>query len=55
MKHPRKGSKKEFQVAKKPLQSDRLLVRECAKLDPNEERQLAEEGLALELDQWPKY
>lgn len=28
------------------------LARELAKLDPNQEKQLAEEGLG---DQWPKY
>ncbi|MBI4588478.1 MAG: ribbon-helix-helix protein, CopG family [Candidatus Rokubacteria bacterium] len=31
------------------------LARECAKLDPKEERALAEEGLAGSLDTWPEY
>lgn len=31
------------------------LARECAKLDPNEEKQLAEEGLSDALDEWPAY
>jgi len=31
------------------------LARECAKLDPKEERSLAEEGLAGSSDQWPEY
>jgi Arc/MetJ-type ribon-helix-helix transcriptional regulator len=31
------------------------LAQECAKLDPNEEKALAEEGLSEELNQWPKY
>ena len=31
------------------------LARECAKLDPAFERQLAEEGLAEDLKQWPEY
>jgi Arc/MetJ-type ribon-helix-helix transcriptional regulator len=31
------------------------LARECAKLDPAEEQQLAEEGLAHELESWPEY
>lgn len=31
------------------------LARECAKLDPNEERALAEEGLAGGRDTWPEY
>ena len=29
------------------------LARECAKLDPRAEQQLADEG--LDLDQWPEY
>jgi hypothetical protein len=31
------------------------LARECAKLDPAEERALAEEGLGAELETWPEY
>ena len=31
------------------------LARECAKLDPKEERRLAEEGLAGALEGWPEY
>ncbi len=31
------------------------LARECAKLDAQEERALAEEGLSSELDAWPAY
>jgi metal-responsive CopG/Arc/MetJ family transcriptional regulator len=31
------------------------LARECAKLDPAEERALAEEGLAGSTDTWPEY
>ena len=31
------------------------LARECAKLDPKEERALAEEGLAGSQDTWPAY
>ena len=31
------------------------LVRECAKLDPIYERELAEEGIHEEIDQWPEY
>lgn len=36
------------------LQQERL-ARECTKLDPNFEKQLAEEGLSQELDAWPDY
>ncbi len=31
------------------------LARECAKLDPEFERSLAEEGIAPELEEWPEY
>jgi metal-responsive CopG/Arc/MetJ family transcriptional regulator len=31
------------------------LAQECAKLDPQFEKSLAEEGMAQELDQWPGY
>jgi metal-responsive CopG/Arc/MetJ family transcriptional regulator len=31
------------------------LARECAKLDPHEERALAEEGLAGGAETWPEY
>ena len=31
------------------------LARECAKLDADEERSLAEEGMAGELEKWPAY
>jgi len=31
------------------------LARECAKLDPREERTLAEEGISKELGEWPEY
>ena len=31
------------------------LARECAKLDPDFEKTMAEEGLSEELSQWPEY
>lgn len=31
------------------------LAQECAKLDPEFERSLAEEGFSSELEEWPKY
>jgi Arc/MetJ-type ribon-helix-helix transcriptional regulator len=31
------------------------LVRECAKLNPRHERELADEGLAGDLLEWPEY
>lgn len=36
------------------LSRDRL-ARECAKLDPVAEAHLADEGMALEPEQWPEY
>jgi metal-responsive CopG/Arc/MetJ family transcriptional regulator len=36
------------------LERDKLSL-ECEKLDPQEEMKLAEEGFALEKDQWPEY
>jgi len=31
------------------------LAQECAKLDPEFEQSLAEEGLSLEMEAWPEY
>lgn len=31
------------------------LARECAKLDPEYEQNLAEEGFSMEIDEWPEY
>ena len=31
------------------------LARECAKLDPEDEKALAEEGLNRDLSEWPEY
>jgi len=31
------------------------LARECAKLDPNSEKAMADEGLARDVAQWPEY
>lgn len=36
------------------LESGRL-AKECAKLEPAQERKLAEAGMASEADQWPEY
>jgi metal-responsive CopG/Arc/MetJ family transcriptional regulator len=33
----------------------RRLAQECAKLDPEFEQSLAEEGFASELEEWPEY
>ena len=31
------------------------LARECAKLDPKAEQEMADEGLAADLESWPEY
>ena len=31
------------------------LAQECAKLDPKFEQEMAEEGFAAEMDEWPEY
>lgn len=31
------------------------LARECAKLDPDFEQSVAEEGFSMEIDEWPDY
>ncbi len=38
----------------KRMERSRLAL-ECAKLDPNFEQILAEEGISKELSQWPEY
>lgn len=43
-------------VADKLARMDRMrLARECAKLDPAEERALANESLVAEAGSWPEY
>jgi metal-responsive CopG/Arc/MetJ family transcriptional regulator len=43
-------------VAEKLARIDKSrLARECAKLSIDEERSIAEEGMAEELEQWPRY
>ncbi len=31
------------------------LARECAKLDPDNEQAIAEEGFSMEFEEWPEY
>jgi Arc/MetJ-type ribon-helix-helix transcriptional regulator len=38
----------------KKLEGNRL-ARECAKLDPAQEKAMADEGMGEELQQWPEY
>ena len=43
-------------VAEKLARIERSrLAQECAKLDPKFEQEIAEEGFATEMDEWPEY
>jgi metal-responsive CopG/Arc/MetJ family transcriptional regulator len=43
-------------VREKLERVDRVrLARECAKLDPSHEQEMAEEGIASDLAEWPEY
>lgn len=53
---PNRSQAIESAVAEKLVRLSRArLARECAKLDPAEERRLADEGLAEDLRSWPGY
>jgi metal-responsive CopG/Arc/MetJ family transcriptional regulator len=53
---PNRSQAIEVAVAEKLERLERgRLARECAKLDPKEERALADEGLAADRDLWPEY
>ena len=43
-------------VAEKLARIERSrLAQECAKLDPKFEQEMAEQGFAAEMDEWPEY
>ena len=43
-------------VEEKLIRLDRSrLAQECSKLDSKYEQQIAEEGMGMELDEWPEY
>ena len=53
---PNRSQAVEAALMEKLARLDRTrLARECAKLDPTEERALAEEGMGSELAAWPEY
>lgn len=53
---PNRSQAIESAVAEKLQRLDRSrLARECAQLDPNFERALAEEGLSADTLEWPEY
>jgi metal-responsive CopG/Arc/MetJ family transcriptional regulator len=53
---PSRSQAVEAAIEEKLARLDRSrLARECLKLDPEYEKSLAEEGMGLELDEWPEY
>ena len=53
---PNRSQAIEIALAEKLDRLDRgRLARECAKLDPKEERALADEGLSADQESWPEY
>ena len=55
-KFPNRSQAIEKALAEKLARLSRArLARETAKLDPEEEKALAEEGLGAELETWPEY
>ena len=54
--YPNRSQAVEAAVAEKLARLEhRRLAEECAKLDPEAERALAEEGLGEDADAWPEY
>lgn len=53
---PNRSKAVQAAVSEKISRIDRSrLAKECAKLDKEQERTYAEEGMTAEHDQWPKY
>jgi Arc/MetJ-type ribon-helix-helix transcriptional regulator len=53
---PNRSQAIEAALAEKLDRLDRVrLASECGKLDPAEEKELAEEGFSEELSRWPEY
>ncbi|MEE4607612.1 MAG: ribbon-helix-helix domain-containing protein [Desulfobacteraceae bacterium] len=54
--YPNRSKAIQEAVAEKLQRLERTrLAQECAKLDPVDEQNMAEEGLAMEMDEWPEY
>ena len=54
--YPNRSKAIQEAVADKLQRLERIrLAQECAKLDPTYEQNMAEEGLAMEMDEWPEY
>jgi metal-responsive CopG/Arc/MetJ family transcriptional regulator len=53
---PNRSKAVQISIEEKIARLDKTrLARECAKLDPREEKRLAEEGLAADFKEWPEY
>ena len=54
--YPNRSKAIQDAVADKLQRLERIrLAQECAKLNPEYEHNMAEEGLAMEMDEWPEY
>jgi metal-responsive CopG/Arc/MetJ family transcriptional regulator len=54
--YPNRSKAIQAAVADKLQRLERTrLAQECAKLDPVYEQNMAEDGLAMEMDEWPEY
>ena len=54
--YPNRSKAIQAAVADKLKRLERTrLAQECAKLDPKYERNIAEEGFSMEIDEWPEY
>ncbi len=54
--YPNRSQAIEEAVSEKLERLERTrLARECAKLDPDAEKSLAEEGISEDLSEWPEY
>jgi len=54
--YPNRSKAIQEAVREKLIRIDKIrLARECSKLDPKYEQTLAEEGLAMKLEEWPEY
>ena len=54
--YPNRSKAIQAAVADKLQRLERTrLAQECAKLDPVYDQNMAEDGLAMEMDEWPEY
>ena len=54
--YPNRSKAIQEAVAEKLMRLEKSrLAQECAKLDPNFEQSMAEEGFSAEMEEWPEY